>query len=720
MSGRVGPGRPTPLGATVTPEGINFAVFSRNARTVYLELFDHQDDSRPHATHRLLPETNRIGDVWHLFAFGLGDGQLYGWRVDGPYCPEGEGHRFNVNKLLLDPYAKAIAGAFDLNHPSVYGFDRSSPAGDLSFSTSDSAGRAAKSVALAQGPTDWGWDRPLRRPLGDTVIYEVHVRGFTVHPSSLASHGGTFLGLTEKIPYLLDLGVTAVGLLPVHDFGGGEPVGVDPWTGRPLRNYWGYNTVGFFSPEKRYCASGETGAAVRDFQRMVNELHLAGIEVLLDVVFNHTGEGNERGPTLSFRGLDNSIYYLLDGGRRYKNYSGCGNTVACNHPVVKQFILDCLRYWVVEMHVDGFRFDLATILGRDRRGEWIGDLSLLFDISGDPILRGCKLIAEAWDADGMYKVGAFPRGWAEWNGRFRDDVRRFVRGDRGMVQLFAQRLGGSRDLFGQKEVPEWSINFITAHDGFTLRDLVSYDRKHNERNGESNRDGQDENYSASGGVEGETADPILRTTRRRQAKNLLVALLVARGTPMLLGGDEIYRTQQGNNNTYCQDNELAWFHWALSDSEVAEVHRFAGMLIALRRRARALRRPGFVDPFAVDGAGAAGPVGGDITWHGVKLGRPDWSYHSHSIALHIHGCVTGARTDADTATPEPDYFVLFNAWCEPLDFELPPLPQGHVWRRLVDTSLPSPEEIVSEDEATLVAGQLYQAGDRSAVILVAR
>ena len=714
MTVRTSTGWPCPLGATVTEGGINFALFSRHACAVYLELFHDGGDGRPSHSFQLDPARNRTGDVWHLFVHGVGQGQLYGYRADGPYTPEENGHRFNVNKLLASPYARALEGSYDLSHDALYGYDRASPDGDLSFSTTDSAPFAAKCVALRCHDFDWEEDQPPRTPLAESMIYEVHVRGLTVHPSSGVRRPGTYLGLMEKIPHLLDLGVTAVELLPVHEFNGGEPVGQDPVTGAQLSNYWGYNTLGFFAPDKTYATGQRRGAQVREFQEMVKRLHQAGIEVILDVVFNHTGEGHEVGPTISFRGLDNSIYYMLDdGGRGYKNYSGCGNTVNCNYPVVKQFILDCLRHWVVEMRVDGFRFDLATILGRDRKGEWIGDLSLLYDIGGDPILRGCKLIAEAWDADGLYKVGGFPRGWAEWNGRFRDDLRRFSRGDAGMVASLARRMGGSRDLFGGKRSPVASVNFITAHDGFTLRDLTSYEEKRNERNGEGNRDGAPENLSTNWGVEGETRDPQILQLRRRQAKNLLTMLYCARGTPMLLGGDELWRTKQGNNNTYCQDNELSWFQWD-TNGETEQMRRFVRLLIRLRQRHPALRRPCFVDPFAMDGAGVAGPVGSDITWHGVQLREPDWSHHSRTLAYQIHGDPPASAPDS----ADSDFYVVLSSWSKPLEFQLPPPGAHQQWHRVADTSLPAPREIVRDEDSMAVLGESYRVAARSAVVLL--
>lgn len=710
MSVRTSTGCPYPFGATVTDEGINFAVFSRHATGVVLELFHDTADRTAHTSLELDPERNRTGDVWHIMLHGLQSPQLYSYRVDGPYSPE-KGHRFNANKLLSDPYARALAGSYDMNQDAVYGYDRRSEQQDLSFGSQDSVAYTVKSLALRRDGYDWGDEPHPRRPMTDTVIYEVHVKGFTFHPSSAVASPGTYRALVEKIPHLLQLGVTAVELLPVHEFNEGEPTGVDPVTGNALTNYWGYSTLGFFAPEISYAARSAPGEPVLEFKEMVRQLHHAGIEVILDVVFNHTGEGNELGPTLSFRGLDNSVYYMLDGGRRYKNYSGCGNTVNCNHPVVKQFILDCLRYWVVEMHVDGFRFDLATILGRGRSGEWIGDLSLLYDIGGDPILRGRKLIAESWDADGMYKVGGFPTDWAEWNGRFRDDVRRFVRGDRGMVPQIARRLGGSRDLFGHKRNPARSVNFITCHDGFSLRDLVSYDQKHNERNGENNRDGSSDNFSANHGVEGATDDPATRELRSRQARNLLTILMTARGTPMLLGGDELWRTQQGNNNTYCQDNDLSWFDWA-PDVEQQQIQRFLRMLVALRRRHPAFRRPCFVDPFATHGPLSSRPIGSDITWHGVKPGLPDWGYHSHSLALHIHG----APPPIAPEYRDNDFYLMLNAWDQPLQFELPVLPQS--WQRLLDTALPSPRDILDEKAAETIQATSYPVQPRSLVLLI--
>jgi isoamylase len=707
-------GFPYPLGATVQDDGINFAIFSRHATAVYLELFAAPDDNKSICSISLDPRRNRTGDMWHIFVHNLKDGQLYGYRVDGPYSPLEDGHRFNVNKLLCDPYARSVSGRYEAENDALYGYDRKSPKADLSFSHADSAPYTVKSVAIATSSFDWEDTQPIRRPLDQSVFYEVHVKGLSHHPSSSSEHAGSYLGVIDKIPHLQKLGVTAVELLPVHHFNAEEPCRTDPTTGKELMNYWGYSSLGFFAPEPTYRYGEKPSSEVEQFRKMVKELHRAGIEVILDVVFNHTGEGDQRGPTLGFRGFDNSIYYMLSDNRYYRNYSGCGNTVNCSHPLVKQLIRDSLRYWLVEMHVDGFRFDLATILGRDRRGAWVGDLSLLYDIGGDPVLRGCKLIAESWDAEGMYKVGEFPQAWAEWNGRYRDDIRRFVRGDGGAVADLARRLGGSRDLFGHKVSPTHSINFLTAHDGFTLRDLVSYEQKHNERNGEDSKDGCDQNHSRNWGVEGETDDRSVRSLRLQQAKNLLTILMLSRGTPMLLGGDELWRTKAGNNNTYSQDNELSWLDWTL-DEEAAEMLRFNRLLTRFRREHPALRRERFVDPFASDGIQLANSSAADITWHGIKLQSPDWSYNSHTLALHYQGTAKRGSNDEE----DSDIYAIFNAWSKPLDFELPGLGGPLAWHRIVDSSLPSPNDFVEGKAVRAISSETYHVAAHSTVVLVA-
>ncbi|MFL6711683.1 MAG: glycogen debranching protein GlgX, partial [Sulfurifustis sp.] len=519
-------GDPLRLGAHGYEGGVNFALFSRHATRVRLELFDHPTDATPARVIDLDPVRNRTGDVWHVRCEGIGSGQLYAYRVGGPYQPA-EGHRFNFNKLLLDPMATAIAPlpawAFDL----ALGYDASSPARDLICSTVDDAAAMPKCV-FTQEHFDWHDDRPPAHPWSQTVIYETHIRGLTIHPSAGVAAPGTYRGLVEKIPYLKELGITAVELMPLHEFNEHHVTGINPQTGEPLKKYWGYDPVTFFAPKASYSSSGGRGQQKAEFKEMVRALHGAGIEVILDVVFNHTAEGNELGPTLCFRGMDNAIFYRLSQDKRYyENYTGTGNTINANHPVVRDHILAALRYWVVEMHVDGFRFDLASVLGRDDTGKLLANATVLERIAEDPILRDVKLIAEAWDVAGAYEVGSFhERRWTEWNSRFRDDVRRFWRGDDGMLGLFASRIGGSADIYAKSgKGPECSINFVTCHDGFTLNDLVSYRHKHNEANGEENRDGSDANFSANYGVEGDTTNEEIAALRKRQIKNFVVSLL---------------------------------------------------------------------------------------------------------------------------------------------------------------------------------------------------
>ncbi len=542
-------GVPFPLGAHVRGGGVNFAIFSRHATGVRLDLFDKAEDSEPTRTMILDAARNKTGDVWHVWVDGIHPGQLYGFRIAGPYEPL-EGHRFNPGKLLVDPYATALAVPSGCNFHLALGYDPASPRADLSLSDIDNAGSAPKCVAT-HGDFDWQGDQPLRHSWELTVIYELHVRGYTVHPSAAVPFPGTYRGLAHKISYLKNLGVTAVELMPVQEFNENESSRVNPQTGERLRNYWGYDPIAFFAPKGSYSNAREDGAQVLEFKQMVQTFHSADIEVILDVVFNHTVEGNQLGPTISFRGVDNSIYYWLEEDKRfYRDFTGTGNTINAAHPLVRDVILDALRYWVMEMHVDGFRFDLASVLGRDRQGRIVADAPLLERIAEDPILRDAKLIAEAWDTAGAYQVGSFSsRRWAEWNGRFRDDVRRFWRGDEGMMGCFASRICGSSDLYhGSGKGPECSINFVTCHDGFTLNDVVSYARKHNQANGEDNGDGAAENFSANCGTEGETGNPAVERLRKRQIKNFFLTLAIARGVPMLLGGDEFRRSQRGNNN----------------------------------------------------------------------------------------------------------------------------------------------------------------------------
>jgi len=693
--GEVRVGVPLPLGAHQRGDGVNFALFSRHAALVRLELFDRSEDSAPVRSIVLDPAHHRTGDVWHVWVEGIRSGQLYGYRVEGPYEPE-KGHRFNPNKLLVDPFATALTRLDNWDFGPAWGYDPSSLRADLSYSELDDAGAVPKSV-FTHEHFDWEGDQPLRHAASETVIYEVHVRGLTMHDSSEVDCPGTYSGLVQKIPYLKDLGVTAVELMPVQEFNECAMVRVNPLTGEKLRNYWGYDPVTFFAPKASYSYSGGLGQQKLEFKEMVKVFHADGIEVILDVVFNHTAEGNELGPTLCFRGLDNDIYYILAEDRRfYKDYTGTGHTVDANHPVVRDLILAALRHWVVEMHLDGFRFDLASVLGRDEQGNLLSNAPLLERIAEDPILRESKIIAEVWDAGGAYQVGSFSeRRWAEWNGRYRDEVRRFWRGDERMVGLFASRICGSADIYqGSGKGPESSINLITCHDGFTLNDLVSYAHKHNEANGENNRDGTDENYSCNYGVEGETEDPEIETVRKRQIKNFLLTLFISRGVPMLLGGDEFRRTQWGNNNAYCQDNEISWHDWTFLEHH-QEIYRFARGMITFRRNHPVLSREAFY-------------IDADIRWFSPEGTPPNWSDpKERQLACLIRG------------QGEPDLFVTFNAGTEAVRFALPaPLKAGR-WHLAVDTFGSFPQDLLEDgQEIVLEDQQIYRVGPRSSVILI--
>ncbi|MBN1834550.1 MAG: glycogen debranching protein GlgX [Spirochaetales bacterium] len=710
------PGRPLPLGATLVPGGVQFAVISRHATDVHLLLYERPEDAEPAAEVRLDPRENRTGDIWHVQVSGLGAGAYYLYRAFGPYDPK-KGHRFNPNKLLLDPYAKAVTGSFTWNLADARGYDAASPNGDLSFSEVPDAAGMPKCIVIDDA-FDWQGDRPLNRPLRFSVIYETHVRGLTLHSSSKGfgvRHPGTFRGVAEMIPYLTELGITAVELLPVQEFDEQELQRTNPLTGEPLQNYWGYSTMSFFAPKGSYSSAGSLGEQVTEFKEMVRELHRAGIEVILDVVFNHTAEGDERGPTLCFRGWDNSIFYMLEADKRhYKNYSGCGNTLNCNHPLVRSLIIDCLRYWVVEMHVDGFRFDLGSVLGRDSDGKILENPPVVERIAEDPVLRQTKIIAEAWDAAGAYQVGSFPGGrWAEWNDRFRDDVRAFWRGDDGRTaSRLATRITGSSDLYlrdGRK--PFHSINFVTSHDGFTLNDLVSYSRKHNEANGEGNRDGSDENLSANCGIEGPTDDPGIEALRDRQVKNFLATLFLSLGTPMLLGGDEMRRTQGGNNNAYCQNNEVSWYDWGRLET-YREIHRFCRQLIAFRGSHPAFHRPEFYSGEDRDRDSLP-----DITWFD-RRGRPrDWSAAERTLACRVDG--SKAETEADR--DDNDFFLMFNAESRALRFILCPAGSGKRWFRVIDTARPAPGDILSPgEEQELVPQERCVVRGRSLVVLLSR
>ncbi len=678
-----------------------------------LLLFDSPQSSAPSREIVFDPRLNRTGDIWHALVHGVGPGAYYLYRVDGPDAPE-KGHRFNPRKLLLDPYVKAVTGSFIWNLADPRSSDPGSPRGDHALSKAPDAAGMPKGIVVADD-FDWQGDRPLNRPLRYSVIYETHVRGLTMHPSAGVAHPGTFRGVIEKIPYLKDLGITALELLPVQEFDELENTRLNPRTGARLQNYWGYNTITFFAPKGRYSSAGALGQQVTEFKEMVRALHAEGIEVILDIVFNHTAEGDETGPTLCFRGWDNSIYYMLDEAdpRIYRNFTGCGNTMNCNHPIVRTLIVDCLRYWVMEMHVDGFRFDLGSVLGRDTEGRIMENPPTLERIAEDPILRQTKIIAEAWDAAGAYQVGSFPGGrWAEWNDRFRDDARRFWRGDEGMVPHLATRIAGSSDLYlrdGRK--PFHSINFITSHDGFTLNDLVSYARKHNEENGEGNRDGATPDQSANYGVEGPAADPKIETVRSRQVKNMLATLFLSLGTPMLLGGDELRRTQRGNNNPWCQNNEISWYDWRLLQTH-AEIHRFCRELIAFR-----MRHPAFLRPEFYSGSNSRHDTIPDITWLTEAAEPADWAAKRRALAL----LIDGNKSDIDADRDDNDILIMFNSSPQGCLFTLAPVPQGkEAWYLAVDTALPSPRDIRAPGTEERLDRNTRLLTARSTVVLLSR
>lgn len=704
----VSPGSPRPFGASITQDGVNFAVFSRNATSIRLCVFERPEDGAPVLDFRLDPVQNRTGDIWHAHVAGIGSGSLYAWRADGPYLPE-LGYRFNPNKLLIDPYAKALTGDFIWDVAAARAYDPADPRGDLSFSLVDDAAVMPKCIVVDDERFDWKGDRPLNLPLRHCVIYEAHVRGLTMGRGAGVEHPGTYQGVVEKIPYLKKLGITSLELLPVQEFDEFENELRNPFTGERLAQYWGYSTLAFFAPKGRYASSRADGSQVDEFKTMVRELHAAGIEVILDVVFNHSGEGGEFGPTVSFRGLDNAIWYMLDDSpRHYKNFSGCGNTLNCNHPVVRNFILDCLHYWVVDMHVDGFRFDLGSILGRDQRGRMLENPPVIEQIAEDPILRHTKIIAEAWDAGGAYQVGGFPGGrWAEWNDRYRDDVRRFWRGDERTVAALATRLTGSSDLYlrdGRK--PFHSINYVTSHDGFTLRDLVSYNGKHNDANGEGNGDGHNSNFSFNFGFEGPSTDPAIEGVRDRMCRNYLATLLLSIGTPMMLGGDEFGRTQHGNNNAYCQNNDISWYDWEAA-AEHAGLLEFSAKLIAFRKEHPAFRRPEFFT-----GGDANFNALPDIAWFTPDGAPPDWARADKTVAARIDG----SRADIVADRDDCDFFVMFNASANDVEFSVARPPLGRVWRRVLDTALPAPDDLVPNGAPGACDGR-YLVRARSMVLL---
>ncbi len=653
-----------------TADGVNFALLCRHGTAVNLVLYPLDSDQLL-AEIPLDSRKNRTGSHWHVTVAQLPSIFRYGWRVDGP---SGGGHRFNPELILLDPASTAISDGegWGRHSSEAGGFGR--PRG------------TRRRSLFVRRPYEWHGDAPPLTPLTDLIIYELHVRGFTCHPSAGVAKPGTFAGLMEKIPYLQALGVTAVELLPVHEFDEDDCPFRNPRTGEKLRNFWGYNSIGFAAPKAAYAATAQTHGQMAEFRDLVRAFHAAGMEVILDVVFNHTGEGDDRGRTYSFRGLDNELYYLLDAAGNYLNFSGCGNTVNCNHPVVRDLLLTCLQFWVSEMHIDGLRFDLASVLGRDQRGNVLAEPPVVERIVEDGVLADTKLIAEPWDAGGLYQVGRFPYGrrWQEWNGRYRDDVRRFWKGEVGMAGALATRLCGSADLYETAgRSPAHSVNFITCHDGFTLWDLVSYNVKHNEANGEGNRDGSNDNYSWNSGVEGPTRDPELLALRRRRARSLMATLLLSQGVPMLTAGDEFLRTQQGNNNAWCQDNEVSWVDWSLVETN-SDFLRFTRELIALRKRHPALRRCRF---FA-----GPDPLTGkpDVIWLGVEPEDTAFSREGRTLAL----CLDGRHTGRE---PDRDFFIACNATEKARVFHVPPSPAGKPWRLALDTAQQPPRDIFEAD-----------------------
>jgi glycogen operon protein len=677
-------GKSYPLGATPYSNGINFSIFSKHSTAAELLLFDSIDESEPSSVIKLDPCTNRSYHYWHIFIPGLQEGQIYGWRVDGPFNPS-LGFRYDATKVLLDPYGKCVA------YPP--GRDRISAA-----SVGDNSAKAIKNIVVNTKNYDWEDDAPPQHPFSRTIIYEMNVGTFTRHPNSgvSANQRGTYAGVIEKIPYLKDLGITAVELLPVFAFDAEDaPHG--------LKNGWGYQPLAFFAPHPHYSSQADPMAALDEFRDMVKALHRAGIEVILDVVFNHTAEGGVHGPTISFRGLSNETYYILGKDKStYDDFTGCGNTLNANESIVRRLIIDTLCYWVEEMHVDGFRFDLASILSRDENGNPMATPPVLWDIESDPVLSTVKLIAEAWDAAGLYQVGSFPGdAWNEWNGRFRDDVRSFIKGDDHTIRSLAYRMTGSPDLYlkDQRE-PEQSINFITCHDGFTLNDLVSYNQKHNEGNREENRDGSDHNLSWNCGVEGPTDDLVIEKLRSRQIKNFLTILFFSVGVPMVLAGDELRRTQLGNNNAYCDLGEATWFDWSLLEKN-ADIHRFMKQLISFR-----LNRSQLCENYTKTLQEILKEKA--MEWHGVKLGEPDFAPNSHSIAATIR------HFDEQMML-----HIMINSYHEDLTFEVPTFNNSHEpWHRCIDTFLPSPDDILPWRESPKIIGKSYEVKARSIVVLV--
>ncbi|GAA4465385.1 glycogen debranching protein GlgX [Nibrella saemangeumensis] len=684
-------GHALPFGATMVPNGVNFSIYSSAATSCSLVLFE-RGEPEPFA-EITFPDEFRIGNVYCMIVFDLDFERLeYGYRMDGPFNPE-QGHRFDKSIILSDPYGKAIGGRDTWlakpNWDNIYPY-RS---------------------RLAFEDFDWEDDRPLELPIEDLVVYEMHVRGFTMHPSSEVRNPGTFSAIRSKIPYLKELGINCIELMPIYEYDEWENSRENPVTGELLINFWGYSTVNFFSPKAGYAATGKFGMQVDELKTLIKELHQNGIEVWLDVVFNHTAEGDHRGHTISFRGIDNKTYYMLTPEGYYFNFSGTGNTLNCNHPVVRNMVLDCLRYWAADYHIDGFRFDLAAILGRAQDGRPLSNPPLLESLAHDPILAKCKLIAEAWDAGGLYQVGSFPAygRWAEWNGKYRDNLRKYLKGDEGQVGDMAQRILGSPDLYYQRG-PTASINFICCHDGFTLYDMFAYNTKHNEANGENNNDGANDNHSWNCGWEGETDDPAINHLRHKLIKNAFAILMVSQGVPMVLMGDEMGRTQKGNNNTYCHDSELNWLNWSLME-ENSDLYSFARHTIRFRQAHPVLRNSKHFQHRDYVGSGLP-----DVSLHGVSAWFPDWSESSRAFAVMFCGDHAKQGSSKDDVI-----YVAMNMYWEGLAFELPHLPNEKKWYLSVNTDLPHPADSFEIGAEPLLDQQnTVWVGSRSVVILVGR
>lgn len=686
------PGSRFPSGATASAEGVNFSIFSRHARRVELLLYAVADSPAPFQTIVLDPEVNRSFFFWHVFVVGLPTCTHYTWRMDGPSDTTATGRRFYPDRELLDPWARAVSD-------SVWHRARA-------CAGPDGRPNGLRGIVVAPVlPMTAATARPWKRAdLEGAVIYEMHVGGFTRHPTAAVDNPGTFAALMAKIPYLRELGVTHIELLPVMAFDAQDvPMNV---ANRGLRNFWGYSTHSFWAPHPGYCI--EPARAAQEFRDLVDALHAAGIGVILDVVFNHTAEGGNGGPVIHFRGMANDIFYHLDAAdrHRYLDFTGCGNTVNCNHPLVSAFIVHCLEYWVETLGVDGFRFDLASVFARGDHGMPLGNPPLPWAIETSRVLAQIPVIAEAWDAAGLYHVGAFPgMAWSEWNGRYRDVMRRFVRGDPGLVGEVASRIAGSADLYADDgRCPANSINFVTCHDGFTLNDLVSYNGKHNDANGEDNRDGSNDNLSWNCGAEGETLDPAVNALRQRQARNLLALLMLSRGVPMLLAGDEVLRSQQGNNNAYCQDNALGWFDWRLTEQNAAML-RYTRELIALRRRHASLTRNRYFN-----GARLPGREIADVAWHGTRLNEPLWNDPNARVLGFTLGGLDAA---------EADLHVILNMSDLGFDAPLPPT-DGRRWQRALDTALAAPQDIAPPAAQTAISTDRYPVQPRSVVVLEAR